>query len=588
MKQFSSLLYKEEDLMLCLKKAEGLASSMGQLSDILVFLFASELAQETMTSFESETRRIFPQAKVVGIAAECGFANGRIWSMDISAVGVASAAVTFVFLESSQVVPLAFDCQEDVLADGRALVETISRTPDMKLVGLLFAHQLSEPNEFLRLFSEAPNDVVFFGGLLSEYNEEGRVMIDLAGRRMKDGLLALLFTGKELHAKVLPSLGWRAFGPTVTVTRMADPRRLVELDGKPAGEFFSHYLGIRQDLELSKGIENFPIYIKRNDVQLARRLIHIHDDGSVDVSADLSEGERLRIASGDPVAIIREAHRIHEEVCAFSPEGVFIVNCLGHHLILQENAEQEYAAISKAVPTCGFYSFAEFLRKDGAVMKTNLTMLTVALREGPLKEPPILGPVLPKFVDQTSIIAHLMHFVDAVTQEWEEARSKLLVLAERDSLTGLLNRRAMEQSMRDILENTLTCGTSLAVLMLDMDNFKGINDTFGHAMGDRALVALADVLRASTRSADITSRWGGDEFFVILVRSDRDVVERVAERIRAGAAALKILPDGRRINLSIGATLSRPDDTLDLIFKRADEALYASKSVPGKNSVTYR
>ena len=142
--------------------------------------------------------------------------------------------------------------------------------------------------------------------------------------------------------------------------------------------------------------------------------------------------------------------------------------------------------------------------------------------------------------------------------------------------------------MRDILENTLTCGTSLAVLMLDMDNFKGINDTFGHAMGDRALVALADVLRASTRSADITSRWGGDEFFVILVRADRDVVERVAERIRAGAAALKILPDGRRINLSIGATLSRPDDTLDLIFKRADEALYASKSVPGKNSVTYR
>ena len=92
MKQFSSLLYKEEDLMLCLKEAEGLASSMGQLSDILVFLFASELAQETMTSFESETRRIFPQAKVVGIAAECGFANGRIWSMDISAVGVGIVA----------------------------------------------------------------------------------------------------------------------------------------------------------------------------------------------------------------------------------------------------------------------------------------------------------------------------------------------------------------------------------------------------------------------------------------------------------------------------------------------------------------
>ena len=589
MKQFSSLLYKEEDLALCLQEAKGVAASMAHISDLLVTLFASELSVHTMADFERATRRIFPQAKVVGFAAECGFANGKMWSGEDDLSDAASASVTFTFFSSSRVIPLAFDGASDVLSAARGLMQTISQEKAAKAVGLFLAAQVPGITELLDALSEADEEIVFFGGLLSEQTDGRRIIIDVAGHRMSRGFLALVFAGEKLHVKALPSFGWKPFGPEAQITRMADERTIVELDEKPAGEFFSHYLGIRYGWDSLASVETFPMCLRRNGTTLARRLMEIHADGCVYVSADLAEGERLRIASGDPIAIISEAQRAHAELCDFSPEAVFIVNCMGHYVMLQQNNLYEYAAISHAVPTQGFYSFAEFFRSKGKFMKTNLMMVSVGFREGEPKEAPIYKPVSPQFGEQTSIIAHLVHFVDAMTKEWESAHSKLVVLAERDALTGLMNRRAMERSFKDILHDALASDIPFAVMMLDMDDFKGINDTFGHAMGDEALVALADILRSSVRSVDIVSRWGGDEFFVILTHANRAAAERVVERIHRGASSLSLLmPDKRSVGLSIGVTLSSAHDTPESVFQRADAALYESKRTAGKNKVTFR
>ena len=589
MKQFSFLLHKEEDLALCLQEAKDVAASMAHISDLLVTLFASELSINTMADFERATRKIFPQAKVVGFAAECGFASGKMWSGEDDLPDAASAAVTFTFFSSSRVIPLAFDEQADISAAAQGLVRTISQEKATKAVGLFLAAQVPGITELLDVLSDVDEEIVFFGGLLSDQMDERRITIDLAGHRMSRGFLAIVFVGEELHAKAQISFGWKPFGPEVQITRMADERTIVELDEKPASEFFSHYLGIRHCWESLASVETFPMCLRRNGATLARRLMDIHADGCVYVSADLREGERLRIASGDPIAIISEAQRTHAELCEFSPEAVFVVNCMGHYVMLQPNNVYEYAAISRAVPTHGFYSYAEFFRSKGKFMKTNLMMVSIGFREGEPKEAPIYKPVSPQFGEQTSIIAHLVHFVDAMTKEWESAHSKLVVLAERDALTGLMNRRAMERSFKDILRDALASRLPLAVMMLDMDDFKGINDTFGHSMGDEALVALADILTSSVRSMDVVSRWGGDEFFVILTRADRAAAERVVERIHRSAASLSLLmPDKRPVGLSIGVTLSRPKDTPESVFQRADEALYVSKRTAGKNQVTYR
>lgn len=589
MKQFSSLLYKEDDLALCLQEAKKVAASMERISDLLVSLFAPELSVNTMRNFESATRKIFPHAKVVGLAAECGFANGRMWSGKDDLLDAARAAVTFTFFSSSRVIPLAFDGQPDALSSARGLIKTIAREKEVKAVGIFFAAQILGVKKLLDILSDTAEDIVFFGGLLSEQIDGTRIVIDLAGHRMSRGFLALVFVGEDLHVKMLPSFGWKPFGPEVKITRMADDRTIVEIDGKPASNFFSHYLGIHRSWRSFASVATFPMCLKRNGTTLARQILDVHPDGRVCVNADLEEGERLRIASGDPVAIIREAQRSHDELCDFSPDAVFIVTCQCQYTMLQQNNLCAYPAISRVVPTHGVYTFGEFLRSEGKVMKTGLAMLSIAFREGEPKEPPIYKHVSPQFGEQTSIIAHLVHFVDTMTKEWEAMRSKLVVLAERDALTGLVNRRSMERSFKDLLQDALASGLSLAVMMLDMDDFKGINDTFGHAKGDEALVALADILTSSVRSVDIVSRWGGDEFFVILTCADRAAADRVIKRIHGGADSLALLmPDKRTVGLSIGVALSRPHDTPESIFQRADEALYESKRTVGKNSVTYR
>ena len=258
MKQFSSLLYKEEDLALCLQEAKGVAASMAHISDLLVTLFASELSVHTMENFERATRRIFPQAKVVGLAAECGFANGKMWSGEDDLPDAASAAVTFTFFSSSRVIPLAFDEQSDISAAAQGLVQTISQERATKAVGLFFAAQVPGIMNLLDALSDVDEEIVLFGGLLSDQTDERRVIIDLAVHRLSRGFLAVVFVGEELHAKVLTSFGWKPFGPEVQITRMADDRTIVELDEKPASEFFSHYLGIRYGWDSLASVETFP------------------------------------------------------------------------------------------------------------------------------------------------------------------------------------------------------------------------------------------------------------------------------------------------------------------------------------------
>ena len=100
---------------------------MERISDLLVPLFAPELSVNTMRNFESATRKIFPHAKVVGLAAESGFANGKMWSGKDDLPDAARAAVTFTFFSSSRVIPLAFDGQPDALSSARGLIKTIAR-----------------------------------------------------------------------------------------------------------------------------------------------------------------------------------------------------------------------------------------------------------------------------------------------------------------------------------------------------------------------------------------------------------------------------------------------------------------------------
>jgi diguanylate cyclase (GGDEF)-like protein len=151
--------------------------------------------------------------------------------------------------------------------------------------------------------------------------------------------------------------------------------------------------------------------------------------------------------------------------------------------------------------------------------------------------------------------------------------------ALRDPLTGAGNRIAMEQSLTREVEIARRQQQPLSVLMLDIDHFKGINDTHGHATGDEVLRAVADAIKDHLRNIDQVFRFGGEEFLIVLTNTGREPAALVGERLRHAALQLTYPVKGRAVELtvSLGCSTLLPGESPDSLLRRADSALYAAK-----------
>jgi two-component system cell cycle response regulator len=157
-----------------------------------------------------------------------------------------------------------------------------------------------------------------------------------------------------------------------------------------------------------------------------------------------------------------------------------------------------------------------------------------------------------------------------------------------DALTGLYNRRYMETHVGTLVDQAVARGKPLAVLVLDIDYFKSINDTHGHDAGDDVLQDFAFRIRKSIRGIDLACRYGGEEFVVVMPETDMAVATMVAERLRRRIASEPFpIQKGARtieVTISIGIAALGTGDTAAAIIKRADQALYRAKR-DGRNRV---
>ncbi len=198
-------------------------------------------------------------------------------------------------------------------------------------------------------------------------------------------------------------------------------------------------------------------------------------------------------------------------------------------------------------------------------------------------------------LDQDRNVSHVIEYTRDITdrKKAEEENKRLIVhlnaMSTTDTLTGLFNRRALNDILGHEIDRARRYRTGLSVILCDVDRFKKVNDMYGHTAGDQALQALSATLARSLRKADVLGRYGGDEFMIIMPETSIEGAQSLGEKIRAAVNTIELeVTEKKRISISISigaASCCVPAEDIDTIVARADAALYLSKKA-GRNKVS--
>jgi diguanylate cyclase (GGDEF)-like protein len=262
---------------------------------------------------------------------------------------------------------------------------------------------------------------------------------------------------------------------------------------------------------------------------------------------------------------------------------------------LQDDANLEVQTFNRIAPTTGFYTYGEFIKRNNKMNLLNSTIVIVGVREGEQKSRRKLKlykevsnlPISndPFSTTHSRIITRLVHFISVVTSELEDANKELKRVSCIDKLTQINNRLKLDEVLEHEFSISTRYNTGLSILILDIDHFKEVNDTFGHLVGDLVLTQLAGILKSCVRKSDTVGRWGGEEFLVILPHTRMKDAKKVAEKIRAAVEKTDFQQAGH-ITCSMGVASFCEGDNSEKLLSRADEALYHAKS-GGRNRVGY-
>lgn len=238
----------------------------------------------------------------------------------------------------------------------------------------------------------------------------------------------------------------------------------------------------------------------------------------------------------------------------------------------------------------------KFLKKDKSIVWVDICAGPVYNNKGDFETiEGFMLDITEKKTAQDELLEYQKHLEDLVeirTEEIEEKNRKIVKINEElkklsitDKLTGLFNRNKLDEVLEHEHYRASRYGSRYSLIMIDIDFFKSVNDTFGHLTGDTVLVEISAILKDSIRKVDTVGRWGGEEFIIVCPETSLEGAVAIAEKIREKVAG-KVLKVVEHKTVSLGAASYKKGETLDDIIKRADDSLYRAKK-NGRNRVEY-
>jgi diguanylate cyclase (GGDEF)-like protein len=530
---------------------------------------------------------LYPDIPVIGCTATGEIYNGTMCDSEI----VVSATV--FENPNSRVEVFPYYAQKNNV-DTEELLKIAQNTSNLKGIELITAAPY-QPLEAARvIMDKLPDDIEIFGAVAVGDQFQKAFIFANDCEYSYDSSACIMYIGDDLHIRTERMLGWKAIGYPLKVTK-SDGTVVYELDGKPAYDVYNHYLQIHKDKNFFYDALQFPWEVKvdDDDTVYIRHAKSVNPDGSIVMSTNIPQGAEIRITFGDPRRIINHTKQTSTEIKKFSPEVVYVINCMGRKLFWDLKEDIEVSEISKNLQTTGFSALGELLRYNGTTVLNNLSIVCVAMREGPILNMISQDTLDYEYQDSgsnLSVTHRLAIFINTITEELMDKNKQLnemLYKANHDALTGLLNRGAIERIIYDGISNDSTSYMdNCHLIMLDIDDFKMLNDTYGHNEGDNALRGLAECLKKeidSMNNAEV-GRWGGEEFMIFLGNCTNQEAVGIANNIRANVKTLRF--KNGNISVSIGVTNHKAGESVLGTIDRVDRLLYNAKN-NGKDRVCF-
>ncbi len=544
---------------------------------LLIQVFCGNLDGHFIRDLNHLLRRRFPSAHILGTTTGGEIADGELIEEGV--------IVSFLQFEKTalQTVTQPWD-NPDSFALGQQLARRIDTARGEPALVIAFATGLNTNGEdFVLGFSDVLPDVTLAGGLSGEYLRFENTWIFDGHDTLIQGAIAVAFYGDSLQVQTLYSMDWMPLGRALTVDR-ARRNLLIELDGRRAIDTYRHYLSDEAAEFIPVLSVQFPLMVERGGMKLARGCTGVNDDGSMVFMGNFQPGDKVWFGIGDANALLDSSSELIQRLRRHRYEAILCYTCVARKALMTRLIGDEAEVFQQIAPTAGFFTYGEFFHANDTNLFFNYTLTLVAMTEHP--ESPVDHPPLPlslstaRVTTETQAYAYL---INRTARELEELLHQMHELARTDELTRLPNRRYLMEQIQGHVRLRDRDDAPLSLLLLDLDDFKQVNDRYGHQTGDEVLVDLARIIESVVRLSDIPGRWGGEEFLILCPNTDLHGACDLAGRLRK-AVADHAFSHGLRLTLSIGCAEHREGEAADHLIGRADKALYAAKD-KGKNRV---
>lgn len=541
---------------------------------ILISIYTHWNKPETIREMTRLFCDAFPEAEIAGMTTAGGIENGRMH--------LRQTIVTIQFFEKSDVHAAIYDfSKESMSALGERALADCQKEKDLSAVLLFLTQQYYDFEPFLTALDKLSKDIPICGGYAHTYLQEDGIYVFTKDAILSRGILLITYAG-AVQVLTESVMGWQPLGRTMTITAMDGPLVIQALDHKPAIHFYQKYL---HSTDFGKSQLLFPLVRNAHQFRLAVLPLDAKSNGALQTNVFSHVGDQVQMAYGDPDQVILSSREVLCHIERFVPEGMLLLSCVTRRYFLKEDINQILSAYSDFCVTAGGYVNGELIRIAGKTQTTNMTLVSISFLEGeaPLVNtakkhhtPVVLGEAL-------STVQRLATFITETTKELAETQKQLSFAASHDSFTGLLNRGSIEKMLCRCHEDARERQLAFSALMIDLDTFKHINDTFGHLKGDEVILEVARIMKRMIRPTDFAGRWGGDEFVIILPGTTLPGALIVANRLQKAFQTIQ-LPDHSFLTASLGCTTASSNESEQIFYKRMDDALYLAKE-GGRNRI---